>query len=327
MIKRSVFFIGFVLVLLVGCASNPTVSVSENRELYAGELTVRPPSLTEVDDLEGTHTRVIIRARQPISPNQRGKEQLLGRLHEALDKELGKLSLSVVDRQLNKMLKGEVTLASIYGMEAGRDNADALILVVIDEYETATEASTKSKLLKKVIGKDETYGKCSYESLFSGYFRIQTIPELTQLAQFDFRVRERDSFDAVNERACNKDFSAHIRKLNKRLIDNVVCKNKTEIANILAPTGHVMERELLGDAVSLTVSLGSDMGISKGDVLRLYHELSGEHYGEVKVTEVYAKQSQATLSTLQKGATIYEGDFVRPYKRSFLDVLRMNCLL
>lgn len=331
MIKHKVIivlFAGLILAALGGCASNSTVSVSEeNRELYAAELAMRPATLTEVDDLDGTNTRVIIRARQPINPNRPGKEQLLGRLHEALDKELGKLSLSVVDRQLNKMLKGEVTLSSIYGAEAGRDNADALILVVIDEYETVTETSTKAKLLKKMIGKDETYGECSYETQFSGYFRIQSIPELTQLAQFDFHDSDSDSFDVPNERACNKKFSAHIRKLNKQLIDDVVCKNKAEIANVLAPTGHVTGQEVLEDTVSLEVSLGSDMGVSKGDVLRLYHELSGEYYGEVRVTRVYAKRAQAVLSTLQKDATIYEGDFVRPYERGLLDIFRVNCLL
>ncbi len=319
--------VAVVLTALAGCVSNPTVPIAEDGEPYVAELEPRPPHLSEVDDLEGSSTRVIIRARQPINPNRQGKEQLVGRLHEALDKELGKLSLSVVDRQLDKMLKGEVTLASLYGSEAGRDNADALVLVVIDEYETATETATKTKLLKKAMGKDESYAKCSYETQFSGYLRIQTIPALTQLAQFDFSRDESGSFDAPNERACGKDFAAHIRKLNKKLLDHVVCKNKAKIANVLAPTGHVVDRGVDGEKITLEVSLGSDMGVRKGDLLRLYHELSGESYGEVKVTRVYATRAQTVLTDFDKDDAIYEGDFVRPYQSSLLNTLHLNCLL
>ena len=316
-----------VLVALAGCVSNPTVPALEDGEPYVAELELRPPHLTEVDDLDGTSTRVIIRARQPINPNRQGKEQLVGRLHEALDKELGKLSISIVDRDLNTRLKGEVTLASIYGSEAGRDNADALVLVVVDEYETHTSSETKTKLLKKAMGKDESYAKCTYGTQLSGYFRIQTIPQLTQLAQFDFASKDSDSFDAPNERACGKDFAAHIRKLDKKLLDHVVCKNKGKIANILAPTGHVIGRGVEGDKITLEVSLGSDMGVRKGDVLHLFHELSGEHYGEVKVTRSYAGQAQGVLTSLDKGAAIYEGDFVRPYHRNLSEILKVNCLL
>ncbi len=335
MIKtKSILLITSVVAALLssGCANNPKLD-ENGQSAITIPLELRPASMTEVSDLEGKSSRLIIRTKRPIGPNRQEKEQILKRLQQSLDKELGKLSLSVVDRNLGNMLENEIDLAALYNKEAGRDNADAVLLLVIDDYHHKTSDSMKTSMLgtlkEGLLNSDSKapqYADCRYETQFSGFLRIQTIPELTQLDQFEFSKKKKDSFEETNQRGCKRNNSKYIAELNQKLIDDVACRYKNKIANTLLPTGHVLAAETVGEAIVLDLSLGSQMGVKEGDTLRLYHELTDKHYAEVKVTKTTATQAQGHIKHLDENDTVYEGDFVRPYKLNIMSTLRMNCL-
>jgi len=331
--KSTLLFVILLSVLLNGgCANNPKLDES-GASPFAIPLQTRPASMTQINDLEGKITRLIIRTKQPINPNRVEKEQLLERLQQSLDRELGKLSLSIVDRKLGNMLENELDIAALYNKEAGRDNADAVLLLVIDDYLQRTSDSMKTSMLgtlkEGLLNSDSKapqYADCRYESKFSGFLRIQTIPELTQINQFEFSKDKKQSFEEKNRQACQRSYPKYITELNQTLIDDVACRYKEKIANALAPTGHVLSADIIDDTVMLEVSLGSNMGLKEGDTLRLYHELSKKHYAEVKVSQLSATQAQVNIKHLDKDDTVYEGDFVRPHKLNIMSTLRMNCL-
>ncbi len=316
---------------LMGC-STVTQMGSLNHSAVMVPLEVRPADFEPIKEQDG-NMRVIIRTKQPIHPKLKEKQNLLALLQQSLDRELGKQSLSVVDRQLNQMIQNEIDIASKYDEEAGRHNADIMLLVVIDDYDTRTSSSTETSTLSTIKhgllnreGHAPTHGECRYQSQFSGFLRIQTIPELTQLDQFEFSKKDDDVFNVDNQSQCAQGFSSHIAELNRKLLDNVVCQNKYKITDSLMPTGHVLSAEKTEEDLVLQVSLGSDMGVSVGDTLRIYHELSSTPYAEAKIISISAKLGQARLSQLNANQTIYENDYVKPHTRRLMSNLGVNCL-
>ena len=288
-------------------------------------LPERPPTYSQVDNQEGRSTRTIIRVRQPIGSDVAIKKNLLLRLQQTLDRELGKLSIPVIDRQFDNLVQDEVELAEKYGKAGGRHDADVVLLLVLDSYNSETSASEE----KRLFNRDKKYGECDYKSEFSGWIRAYEIPSMSIIEQWNIEESGSDSFEESHSSVCNRKFKAKIKELDHQNIDSAACKMKAKISNILAPTGYVLASEPRDDGTLLEISLGSATELKPGDGLHLYHETSGTPYGEVVVTkEISANQSYVKVKSLNKGESIYQSDMVRPYKEGVFNSFKgLSCYL
>ncbi len=321
--QSRILIVTATLIALSACSSMP----SQTSESYTIPIPLpeRPLTYSPIESQEGRSTRTIIRIRKPIGSETGIKKEILMRLQQTLDRELGKLSIPVIDRQFDHMVQDEVELAEQYGKEGGRHDADTVLLLVLDSYSSETSASDKSRFYNK----DKKYADCDYRSQLSGWIRAYEIPSMRIIDQWNIKESEKDSFEESHSRICKQKFEVKLKELNHSHIDATVCKIKEKIGEVLVPTGYILAAEQREESTLLEISLGSNMGLKPGDNLHLYHEITGTPYGKAKVTdEISATLSYVEITSLNKGESIYQSDIVRPYGNSIFNTIKnLSCHL
>jgi hypothetical protein len=308
------------LISISGCA---TTGSSSTKIVVPTPLEERPVDREPVDNMDGRLTKAVIRIKQPLAPNKSTKQNLLKRLNQALDRELGKMGY-LISSPLKQMVQDEIELAEIYGKESSREDADAVIFLVLDSISSETLATPKKPLLW-----GDPYISCEYQSSLKGWIRANAIPSMAKIGQWDIDESSSDSFKESSQGGCKQKFTGKLNELNSKLIDRAACNVRADIAHTLAPTGYVIASEQREESTLLKLSLGSSMGVKPDDKLRLYHEITGHYYGEVTVSGINltATHAYGHVSQLNENETIYKGDIVRPFG-SKMDILinKTKCL-
>jgi len=292
------------LITLTGCTKFAKVDQVNLPET----LSERPASLTPVNDPSGKTGRVVIRIKQPVNPEIATKKNILKRLQQSYDRELGKLPGMVVDRSLSKSVSSEIELSEIYGKDSGRQDADYVMMIALDDY--ISEQKTTDE--KSLFGK-KPYTSCDYEASYKGWVRVLTIPALEKTAQWEIEENKAGSFEESSASRCQSGFKKQIQSLQSKMIDNTVCHSKTDYLNALAPSGHVLSIKRQKDKTLLETSLGSSINVKANDTVYFYHELSAQPYAEGTVTKVAPKTAWVELDSLQEKENIYRLDWVRPH--------------
>jgi len=286
-------------------------------------LAERPANLSAINDPVGKTGRVVIRIKQPVNPELATKKNILQRLQQSYDRELGKLPGMIVDRSLSKSVSSEIELSEIYGKDSGRQDADYVMMIALDDY--ISDQRTKDG--KTLFGKNP-YATCDYEASYKGWVRVLTIPALEKTAQWEIEEEMSGSVEESSARRCNAGFKKLLSALQSKMIDNTVCKSKNDYLNALAPTGHVLSIKRNKEDTMIETSLGSSINVSKGDTVYFYHELSANPYAEGVVTKLAPRSAWVKLDSLKERENIYRLDWVRPHY-SGLDknlLNRVKCL-
>lgn len=229
----------------------------------------------------------------------------------------------VVDRSLSKSISSEIELSEIYGKDSGRQDADYVMMLALDDYISDQSSEENKSLFTKTA-----YATCKIEASYKGWVRVLSIPALEKTAQWEIEEEMSDSYEETSVSRCRSTFAKHIQALQSKMIDNSVCKSKNDYLNSLAPTGHVLSLKRGKEDVMIETSLGSSINVQKGDKVYFYHELSAKPYAEAVVEKIAPKTAWVKLESLREKETIYRHDWVRPnytgLDKSLLN--RVKCL-
>jgi len=288
----------------------------DNKQL-SQTLVERPASLQAITDTSGKTGRVVIRIKQPVEPEKSTKNNILKRLQQSYDRELGKLPGMVVDRSLSKSISSEIELSEIYGKNSGRQDADYVLMIALDDYisDQSTE-DTKSLFTRKA------YTSCKFEASYKGWVRVLTIPALEKVAQWEIEEDKSGSFDESSANRCRKGFRKQLQTLQSKMIDDTVCSSKSDYLNALSPTGHVLSIKHDKENILLETSLGSSINVNKEDKVYFYHELSAKPYAEGVITSLSPKKAWVKLDSLQENEQIYLHDWVRPHYSQIMNTVK-----
>ena len=280
-------------------------------------LVERPASLQAITDTSGKTGRVVIRIKQPVEPEKSTKINILKRLQQSYDRELGKLPGMVVDRSLSKSISSEIELSEIYGKNSGRQDADYVLMIALDDYisDQSTE-DTKSLFTRK------DYTSCKFEASYKGWVRVLTIPALEKVAQWEIEEDKSGSFDESSASRCHKGFRKQLQTLQSKMIDDTVCSSKSDYLNALSPTGHILSIKHDKENILLETSLGSSINANKNDKVYFYHELSAKPYAEGVITSLSPKKAWVKLDSLQENEQIYLHDWVRPHYSQIMNTVK-----
>lgn len=311
--------IALVLVFgLFGCTEFAKVEPAS----IADTLPERPSDMSQVTDFSGKVSRVIMSIKKPIAPEFSTKKNLLKRLQQGFNRELGKLPGMVVDRNLSLSINSEIELSEIYGKDSGRQDADFVMLIALDDY-----VSSQSSQQKEELFSSKKYTACSVQAQYKGWVRVLTLPALEKTSQWEFEADKSDSYDKDNAMQCSSTFSKRLLALQSKMLDNTVCNSKADYLNALAPMGHVLSIKHDEQDVLLETSLGSNVHAKKGDSIYFYHELKYESYAEGVITSISPSSAWVKLESLKQDETIYLYDWVRPHSHELSLVNSMKCLL
>ena len=303
------------LLLLSSCAKFAKVDMNTMPDTLAE----RPIEFEPVAESQGKSTRIVTRIRQPISPHAATKHNILKRLEQYLDKELGKQSAAPVDRGLNKTVKDEIELAEIYGKSSSRQDVDYVLLLVLDDYQK--ESSTTQK--ESLFDAKKKYYKCEYGSNYAGWIRVYEIPSMKVVDQWEIDQSKSDSFEEKQASACNSKFNNKLEALHSKMINNTVCQSEQHLRNVMAPSGHVLAMNKTEKDIMYDISIGSSLKVNADDTILFYHKLSNEPYAEGKVIKgVKSHSATVMLTSIKENETVYRGDWVRPHYSSVMTSLK-----
>jgi hypothetical protein len=307
-----------VFLLLGGCGKFAKVDMKNMPDT----LPERPAEFESVTELQGKASRVVTRIRQPIYPAISTKHNILKRIEQYLDKELGKQSGALVDRSLNAAVKDEIELAEIYGKSSSRQDIDYVLLLVLDDYQHDSASVHKEYLFD--AGKK--YYKCKYSASYSGWIRVYEIPSMKVIDQWEIKRSSSRSHEESNASMCTTKLSNKLEAMHSDMIKDTVCRSGPSIRNAAAPSGHVLAMNKTDSDVTYEISLGGGLKIKESDTIRFYHQLSDESYAEgVVVGGVKNKSATVKLTSIKQGELVYRGDWVRPY---YTDVISsLKCML
>lgn len=307
-----------VVLLLMVFSLGGCVSLSQVESARLGDsLPERPVELEPITDAEGKTARVVLQIKNPLNPERSTKQNLLKRLQQNFERELGKLPDMVVDRSLGKSVGSEIELSEIYGKDSGRQDTDYVMLIAIDEY-TSSQTSEQ----KEAMFSDKKYTACNIQLEYKGWIRVLTIPALKKTHQWSFEEENSKSYDRDNAGQCRASFTKQRQALQSKMLNNTVCSSKTDYLNALSPTGHVLSIKRDKDAILLETSLGSTLNVNEGDSVHLYHELEFEYFAEGVVTSITPKSAWVKLNTLNKNEAVYLYDWVRPHYPGLMNSLK-----
>ncbi len=311
--KKNIFLILVAVLSISGCSKFAKVDSENIRDT----LPERPVELSAVTDTTGKTPRVVIRTKKPVDPELATKKNLLQRLQQSFDRELGKLPGMIVERSLSKSVGNEIELSEIYGKDSGRQDADYVIMIALDDYVSNQTSEQKESIFSK-----KKYTRCAIEAEYKGWVRVLTIPALEKTFQWEFKEDDSKSYDMDSAAQCRNTFKQQLQKLQSTMIDNTVCTSKTDYLNALAPTGHILSVKHDKESVLLETSLGSSVNASKGNTVYFYHELSFNPYAEGVITSITPKKSWIKLKSLEEEETIYLHDWVRPHYSGVINAVK-----
>ncbi|MDH5392918.1 MAG: hypothetical protein OEY11_07005 [Gammaproteobacteria bacterium] len=306
------------LVLLFGLNGCSMFSKIDTKNI-GQTLPDRPSKLTAVTDSSARIGRTVIRYKEPVNPEKKSKRSILKRLQQGFDRELGKQSGRVVDRKLNKSVGNEIELAEIYGKQSGRQDADYIMMIALDDYH-----SSKSVVDEKSPFDRKQFSTCYYEASYRGWIRILSIPSLEKIAQWEIEEGNSGSFKENSAKRCRKAFKSHLQTSQRKMISETLCRSENEYLNALSPSGHILSIKRDKDDILLESSLGSRHNAKKGDKIFFYHELDSAHYAEGTIVSLSSKNSWIKLQSLDAKETLYRHDWVRPHYSGIMDM--MKCL-
>lgn len=311
--KRLIHQLG-ILSLATGLTACNTLSTQKESTSY--QLEERPAFFETISDTNAKTGRVIIQIRTPIEPDKAPKLLLLQHLKHGLDKDLAKISGVTIDRALSESINSEIELSEFYGKDAGRQDADYVMLVNIDDYYVEEKQEKKKKLFS-----EEMYHNCELNTHFKGWVRLQTLPALEVVNQWDLDEEKSTSFDVGLRDNCARGFKQELTSLHKEMLEKSLCKSRYEYQNGLAPTGHVISTSK--DGLLINSSLNTQVGIEENDNIVFYHHPSEKPYAKGVVVSVNAQESQIRIKSINEKEPIYQDDWVRPHypERNLL-----NCL-
>ncbi len=305
-----------VIALLASLGACTSLSNVENERL-SDSLGERPVELKPVNDTSGKTARVVIRIKRPVNPEFTSKQNLLKRLQQSFDRELGKLPGMVVDRSLSESIGSEIELSEIYGKDSGRQDADYVMMIALDDYSSSQSTEQKVSLFS-----DKKYTACEINVEYKGWVRVLTIPALEKTYQWEFEESNSESYDKDNAGQCRSTFKKKLQALQTKMLDKTVCSSKTDYLNALSPTGHVLSIKREKDEVLFETSLGTTLNVSEGDFVHFYHELEFPSYAEGVVTSITPKGAWIKLKTLDKDEAVYLYDWVRPHYSGMMNALK-----
>ncbi|MDH5518252.1 MAG: hypothetical protein OEY36_10635 [Gammaproteobacteria bacterium] len=282
----------------------------------ANTLEDRPSHFSSITDSEGSAGRTVIRYKTPARPDIKTKTSLLKRLQQGFNREIGK-KRKVVDRKLSKSVGNEIELAEIYGKQSGRQDADYIMMIALDDYH-----ENQSSVDEKSPFDNKKYSNCYFDSRYQGWIRVLSLPSLERVAQWEIDDSNSGSYKQSNSKRCRQDFNSHLQRAHTKMINETICNSEKEYLNALAPSGHLLSIKRRKDSVILETSLGSRHKAKKGDKIYFYHELNSEHYAEGSIISISSERSQVKLETMDSKETLYRFDWVRPHYSGIMDMMK-----
>jgi|GEM_PF-5682962 len=301
------------MVSLSGCSQIAKV----DEKTLQTELQERPIDYAPVTDLSGKTGRVIIRTKTPVQPNVSTKQTILKRLEQTFDRELGKRPGVVVDRKLGQTVKDEIELSELYGKDSGRQDADYVMMLVLDSYSSDTSSEQSTALISR-----KTYFDCEYEAAYKGWVRVYVMPSLAVIKQWAIDESASDSFDGANRGECQRKFATKLQELHGKMVEHTVCTSKIDAMNALAPSGHVLSLQTTKEGMRLETSLNNRMQVVKGDKILFYHELTNQPFAEGEVASINDSSAWVKLDRMEKNQRVYRGDWVRPNYSGLINAVK-----
>lgn len=307
--KKCCFCINCLIAIVVVISVSACAKFSKvDPGLISDTLPERPIELSQVSDSSGKAARVVVRIKQPAGMNKLNKISVLQHLQKSFHSELVKLPGLSVEELLAKPVSNENELTELYGKKSVREDIDYVMFITLEEYSSGSGVIEKESLFNK-----KKYTECNIQVEYKGWVKVFTLPLFDKTVHWKIEGNQSSSFDKITESECKAGFRSELKSLQTKMIDNSVCKSRTNYHNALAPSGHVLSVKRENEDIYFETSLGDELKIKQTNTIYFYHEHSSEAFAEGVVVSVSPKTSWVKLKSIKLDESVYMYDWVRPH--------------
>lgn len=234
----------------------------------------------------------------------------------------------IIDRNLANKLQEEVSLAEAKGVGSysGPAVADFAIKAVLGSINYGNKFVQASTICDKK-GRCNTYpAHCEHSAGMAGTVRVYEIPSLRLVTS----INVNGSAYVSTETYCN---SSPAEGLMLKSIENGIHSARTEVQNLFAPKGYVVEKRVNGDKSIFKVMFGTSQGAKSQNSVKIFSLRKNENQLTGKTTveeipiatgtisdQVTSEHSWVVVDSADVAKQIRLGDFVKVvYKKGMLE--------
>lgn len=317
-----------VFTLLAGC-STTIKDIGAYRAAPMSEADILPSQ----EQIETRRTKIVIFEADDTAVTNRNINA--GRvMTRTMEEKLSEGGVEVIDRNLAPKMRDEITLAEAKGAGnySGPAVANFAVRAVIGNadysnrfYQRTTYCDPKTR---KCYSTPE---HCIHSAKMTGSIRIYEIPSLRLIETIN--VSGSSSLRTETPH-CDRS-SERVSELVLKAVEDGVRGSRTELQNLFAPKGYVVEKRVYDGKVIFKVQFGKSQGAKSQDKLNFYTLRKEENaftkkvdFEEVKIMEgtisdlVFAEYCWVVPESQEKAKQIRLGDYVKiEYKKGILESL------
>jgi len=301
--------------------------------------TYRPAPMIEADimpsqeQIETKRTKVVIFETDDSAVARRDMNagQVMTR---TMEEKLSEGGVEVIDRNLAPKMRDEITLAEAKGAGSysGPAVANFAVRAIINNADYSNRFYQRTYYCDPKTKKCYTTPEhCVHSGKMTGSIRIYEIPSLRLVET----INVSGSSSLRTETSYCDNSADRIGDLVRKAVDDGVRSSRTELQNMFAPKGYVVEKRVFDGKVIFKVAFGKSQGAKSQDKLNFYTLRREENaftkkvdFEEVKIMEgtisdlVFPEYCWVVPENLEKAKRIRLGDYVKiEYKKGFLESL------
>lgn len=314
------------MVFLSGCATTiKDLAAYKNAPMSEADIMPTP------EQFESKRTKVVIFEADDSAVTRRNANagSVMSRTMEA---KLSDGGVEIIDRNMAPKLRDEITLSEAKGSGSysGPAVANFALKSIVNNADYSNYFNQASRYCDSKTGKCYvTPANCVHSGRMNGSIRIYAIPSLQLIDTINVKgyasvTTETPYCDNSGDRA---------GEMIRKAVEDGVVSSRTELQNLFAPKGYVVEKRVSGDKVIFKVMFGKAQGAKSQDKLNFFTVRKDENAITKKVDFEEVKIMEGTISDLVSDSycwvvpndlnmakRIRLGDYVKvEYKKGFLE--------
>jgi len=271
------------ITLLSGCAGHQ-VKLAEYNPAQLKEADIMPSKA----ELAGKPMKVVVLGAKDAHIKMAKSAEVGLTVANAIEAQLGKTGVELVDRSIAGKLGDEIALAEMKGSRGykGPEVSDFVITGNITKANTATDFTEARSGRDSKGNYYQIAATCSFSATVAGNVKIYQVPSLQLVKTIDVESTRSNTRET---RTSYCDFpAAEQESLLREAAVSSVEKSRDVLQNYFAPHGYVLERRDSKSKSVFKVTLGSRQGAApKGDVVFVQKTASNNPLTGEKSVEEY----------------------------------------
>lgn len=251
---------------MAGCSSTTIKNLDAMQPVNLKPSDIMPSKQA----LAGKPPRVVVFEGDHGSSDLAKSSKVGATIAREIEKQLAATHVELVDRKLATKLQQELRLAEMKGKAEyqGPEIADIAIVSVVSNASTGSSFTESTSWVDDKGRRHTTPPQCTYGGSVSGSIRVYQMPSMRAATSIELNGKATSSEDSRSSN-CGMSKSG-AEQMVRAAAANGISSGRSEILNIFAPRGYVIEQRSGDGKHILKITLGSNHGLKRGMKLDVF---------------------------------------------------------